>query len=693
VSGGIPVYSIILLEVGNYYLTLDDDIVEHGLTADNVENILLISKDKFNAFTSGDVYSGNTVKQIICGANVSTDYMYIKSHNSISFVLHVPSFRKGIMALLDSTSNDQALQIETMLRMVNEFRINNRDALAESIFIKNNVGLDDVISAFKIYTLSDKYSFWLYNPDTNIFTLEASSEISENIYVDEESNTSLYDFKNSGKMFESRKPVNDKLFCEVYSDMKTINRIYIDFKTDNVIGILSFYSKYENMGLKEKTVQYIRQILHTKFSEHIAELHEELIDVNYIFTANNEVKTVNSLCDQLTLSICKHLKFEACSIFVLDESDRLVLLSTNDITFNGRPNKEIAYNLTTKSHTCSVFNNKQDQACYDLSISTYNSHIYDEVTECPSTNWIGICLKDGDTPIGVLRVKNKYTIDTNNQKKVSTFGPNDIVRLRIIGKNLTARLMLERLMNDANDRAKAIEKRYEELTDFNDLFLHELRTPISNFILAPSYVIKQMNKLLPQSDKKQKLINMINDIKLLGYRLKHIVSIHNIGELIETCHITELNVLRDIVYPVYNISQSNSYKGGTIQLEHKSLESVQVYADMTLTNIAFNALVDNARKYSIDKSTPINIYGKYDRTSSYYLLCVENYGIDIDIDEVSDIFGHRFRGHTARSKALAGTGMGLFITKEIMLKTGGDVVLLSNTNPVIFCLKLPVVFH
>ncbi len=237
-----------------------------------------------------------------------------------------------------------------------------------------------------------------------------------------------------------------------------------------------------------------------------------------------------------------------------------------------------------------------------------------------------------------------------------------------------------------------LKKRYEELIEFNQLFFHELRTPISNFILTPTYIGKQIDKLDIEPNKKSKILKMLNDIKVVGYRLKHIVSTHNIDELIDTSSIDKLSLLADIVLPVYNINIQGRAKAERININHESLNAVFILADKTLLNIAFNALLDNAIKYSRGTNKPIEVYGKIDKSGRYFHLYIENYGICIDPAEATKIFENRYRGENARLTALAGTGMGLYITKKIMDKIGGDVTLLKTENPVIIGIKLPLAF-
>ena len=102
--------------------------------------------------------------------------------------------------------------------------------------------------------------------------------------------------------------------------------------------------------------------------------------------------------------------------------------------------------------------------------------------------------------------------------------------------------------------------------------------------------------------------------------------------------------------------------------------------------IIFN-LVANAIKYSYSGTT-INMKG-YIR-DNFVVVEVQNQGIGVPEGEEDLIFEKWKRGSNVRSVSAGGTGLGLFLSRELARKLGGNLRLKQNSDPTIFELKIPL---
>ncbi len=102
--------------------------------------------------------------------------------------------------------------------------------------------------------------------------------------------------------------------------------------------------------------------------------------------------------------------------------------------------------------------------------------------------------------------------------------------------------------------------------------------------------------------------------------------------------------------------------------------------------IIFN-LVANAIKYSYHGTT-IKMKG-YIR-DSFVVVEVQNQGIGVPEGEEKLIFEKCKRGSNVKSISAGGTGLGLFLSRELARKIGGDLRLTKNSNPTIFELTIPL---
>ncbi len=94
-----------------------------------------------------------------------------------------------------------------------------------------------------------------------------------------------------------------------------------------------------------------------------------------------------------------------------------------------------------------------------------------------------------------------------------------------------------------------------------------------------------------------------------------------------------------------------------------------VLVDVELIQLVLRHLIDNAAKYSPPKS-PIAVSAR--RDGSYAVVGVRNEGEGISEWEMSKVFEKFYRGAGARER-IPGTGMGLAITRDIVLAHGGQI--------------------
>jgi two-component system sensor histidine kinase KdpD len=108
--------------------------------------------------------------------------------------------------------------------------------------------------------------------------------------------------------------------------------------------------------------------------------------------------------------------------------------------------------------------------------------------------------------------------------------------------------------------------------------------------------------------------------------------------------------------------------------------------DAELMQLALRQLVDNALKYSPQKSA-IRISSRL--AGNNFVIAVRNQGEPLSDSERTRIFDKFYRGQNVRYR-VAGTGMGLSVAREILLAHGGDIhVQTSNEGGTEFVMTIP----
>lgn len=116
-------------------------------------------------------------------------------------------------------------------------------------------------------------------------------------------------------------------------------------------------------------------------------------------------------------------------------------------------------------------------------------------------------------------------------------------------------------------------------------------------------------------------------------------------------------------------------------------ETVPVLHDKKWTAEALVNLLDNAVKYSGSHS---KIIIRADELTNYIRISIEDNGIGIPKDERHKIFKRFYRGRAVRD--LEGSGVGLYLAREIVEKQNGTIFVSSKTggqHGSIFSLQLP----
>lgn len=111
----------------------------------------------------------------------------------------------------------------------------------------------------------------------------------------------------------------------------------------------------------------------------------------------------------------------------------------------------------------------------------------------------------------------------------------------------------------------------------------------------------------------------------------------------------------------------------------KPNEPVKITADPAKLGMVVKNLLDNAIKYNIPNGDVILKLEKY-ADKPYVEVSIKDTGIGIPAESQNKIFTRFFRGENAVKTAVEGTGLGLFIAKNIVLRHGGAIWVASTLN-------------
>lgn len=116
-----------------------------------------------------------------------------------------------------------------------------------------------------------------------------------------------------------------------------------------------------------------------------------------------------------------------------------------------------------------------------------------------------------------------------------------------------------------------------------------------------------------------------------------------------------------------------------------------IYSDEEGINRILYNLIGNALKYS-PPGTPIKIAGNID--NDRLQISIQDFGIGIPDEEQRNIFKRLYRVEKSRNLKYGGTGLGLYISLEVVKKLGGDIFVKSEEGKgSTFTLSLPILLE
>ncbi len=206
-------------------------------------------------------------------------------------------------------------------------------------------------------------------------------------------------------------------------------------------------------------------------------------------------------------------------------------------------------------------------------------------------------------------------------------------------------------------------------TEFVSLASHQLRTPLSIIRWYSEMLISGGMGDLNEGQKKyaQKIYDSNKRmIELVGALLN--VSRIDLG----TFAMNPKKVsLATVVKEVFAELDPEIKKKSLVVKASFEDELPEIYADPGLMRMVFQNLITNAIKYTPDNGR-IAVFVKKEGESNI-VFSVKDSGIGIPEEQKNKIFTKLFRADNARETDPAGTGLGLYIVKAIIEKSGGNI--------------------
>ncbi|OJX28436.1 MAG: hypothetical protein BGO86_07430 [Chryseobacterium sp. 36-9] len=226
-------------------------------------------------------------------------------------------------------------------------------------------------------------------------------------------------------------------------------------------------------------------------------------------------------------------------------------------------------------------------------------------------------------------------------------------------------------------------KQFQQQKDnFLGIASHELKTPLTSLKLYSQYLEKNLRKQDDNNnaDVAKKMDDQINKLTALVNDLLDVTKIQNGKILLNKSDFNFDELVNEI------ITEQQMSTSHRIYLEAENIGNI--YGDRHRISQVMSNLISNAIKYS-PSSDKIQITTKLTEEGCV-MFSVRDYGIGIPEDKKDKVFEQYYRVSGSKEHTFPGLGLGLYISSEIIKRSGGRIFVNSvEGKGSDFCFEIP----
>lgn len=224
------------------------------------------------------------------------------------------------------------------------------------------------------------------------------------------------------------------------------------------------------------------------------------------------------------------------------------------------------------------------------------------------------------------------------------------------------------LMKESDDRLLVESERRERLrrtlqSNFIDMLTHELRAALAAVKISSSSLKRQLTD--QPSEITRRVDNIGRATDSMSAIVDRCIELERLDRGEQSIHLSEC-ILLDVVTTLDVVCGPDNPR---LVIELNDLDSV--LADRHLLGVALGNLIDNALKYALP-GTPITLRSDAEQQGGKpgFRLSVDNQVAAGSSPGAGQVFERYYRG--ANSHEVSGTGLGLYLTRELARLQGGE---------------------
>lgn len=215
-----------------------------------------------------------------------------------------------------------------------------------------------------------------------------------------------------------------------------------------------------------------------------------------------------------------------------------------------------------------------------------------------------------------------------------------------------------------------IEKNYE---DFISTVSHELRTPLTSIRGFSQTMLSSWDRL--DDDSKKRFLKIIEEqSNRLINLVENMLSVTRLSGGRDNLILKEISIKTIIEIVISVVKNQYSDKCFNINIDEKT---PTILADKDKFQQVLTNVIENAAKYG-DINSTIKIETGFCKNCEFVSIRIANYGEGINEEDYERIFTKFSRIDSPLTRRIQGSGLGLYITKNLVEKMDGKILVKSE---------------
>lgn len=222
-------------------------------------------------------------------------------------------------------------------------------------------------------------------------------------------------------------------------------------------------------------------------------------------------------------------------------------------------------------------------------------------------------------------------------------------------------------------RAVRLEEVDRMKDDFISMASHELKSPITILRGYADLLKSDLNTRggVAEAQSIEYVVNMESTLKRLGTLVDDLLNVSRLEQNRLPIEIRSIDLGETLRPLIVDFSIAAKEKG--LELRCQEFPAVSVSADPERVKQILVNLLSNAVKYTQKGEVSVKVEAEDDAVS----VTVADSGIGLTAEALGNLFAKFYRVRTAETEKISGTGLGLWIAREIARKMGGDLTVES----------------